>query len=64
MSKVYTAMLEKMAIRNKKIYLMRKAGELSDIKIGKMFGITRQRVKAIFVAQLLKQKEANEVSQV
>ena len=58
MSKMFKSMLAKMAVRNKKIYELRKSKTISDAKIGKQFGITRQRVKAIFVAQILKEKEA------
>ncbi len=58
MSKMFKSMLAKMAVRNKEIYELRKSKTISDAKIGKQFGITRQRVKAIFTAQMLKEKEA------
>tara|TARA_R110000803_G_scaffold44400_1_gene94020 strand:+ start:1670 stop:1942 length:273 start_codon:yes stop_codon:yes gene_type:complete len=59
MSKMYDAMLKTMAIRNRDIYLIRKKKESSDAEIGRRFGITRQRVKTIYLGQLLKELKEN-----
>jgi DNA-directed RNA polymerase sigma subunit (sigma70/sigma32) len=44
--------------RNQKIYILRMAG-LTLAKIGKQFGITRQRVQQLFIAEIKRREKAS-----
>jgi len=54
MSEMFKAMLAEMAVRNKKIYRLRKAGKVSDAEIGRRFGISRQRVRVIYMTEAVR----------